>query len=177
MLRRLVPSPSMFVALVALFVALGGTAAAAIVITGHNIKNGTVTGGDIKNNSLASKDIKHNSIGGAAIAESKLNTVPGASQADGLARFAVVTSNGTLARGRNVSSVARTSSGRYQVIFNRDVRNCAYIASLGDIGASTPSTGQISTSSLASNVNGVAVRTTDGSGTAGDRSFHLIVPC
>jgi hypothetical protein len=175
MLRRLVPSPSMVVALAALFVALGGSAYAAIVITGHNIRNGTVTGADIKNNSLASKDVKHNSLGGVAIAESK--TVPGASQADGLARFAVVTSSGTFARGRNVSSVARTSAGRYQVIFNRDVRNCAYIATLGDNGASLPPRGEIGTSSLASNVNGVAVRTTDVSGTVSDRPFHIVVPC
>ena len=76
MLRRLVPSPSMVVALAALFVALGGSAYAAIVITGHNVRNGSLTGADIKNNSLASKDVKHNSLGGVAIAESKLKTVP-----------------------------------------------------------------------------------------------------
>jgi hypothetical protein len=177
MLRRLVPSPSMVVALAALFVALGGSAYAAIVITGHNIRNGTVTGADIKNNSLASKDVKHNSLGGVAIAESKLKTVPGALQADGLSRWAVVNASGQLVRGRNVTSVARTSSGRYQVIFNRDVRSCAYIATLGDPTAATPSTGQIGTSSLASNVNGVAVRTTDAGGAAGNRSFHIVVPC
>lgn len=177
MLKRLVPSPSMIVALAALFVALGGSAYAAIVITGRNIKNSTVTGADIKNHSLASKDIKHNSIGGAAILESKLKTVPGALQADGLSRWAVVNASGQLVRGRNVTSVARTSSGRYQVIFNRDVRTCAYIATLGDPTAASPSTGQVATSSLASNVNGVAVRTTDPAGTAGNRSFHLVVPC
>jgi hypothetical protein len=177
MLRRLIPSPSMVVALAALFVALSGSAYAALVITGHNIKNGTVTGADIKNNSLASKDIKHNSIGGVAIKESALGTVPGALQADGLSRWAVVSASGQLVRGRNVTSVARTSSGRYQVIFNRDVRNCAYIATLGDPSASGPSSGQIGTSSLASNVNGVSVRTTDANGTAGNRSFHMIVPC
>ena len=177
MLRRLVPSPSMIVALAALFVALGGSAYAAIVITGRNIKNGTVTGGDIKNNSLASKDIKHNSIGGAAILESKLKTVPGALQADGLSRWAVVNASGQLVRGRNVTSVARTSSGRYQVIFDRDLRPCAYLATLGDTSAATPPSGQIGTSSLASNVNGIAVRTTSADGTAADRPFHLIVPC
>jgi hypothetical protein len=177
MLRRLVPSPSMVVALAALFVALGGSAYAALVITGHNVRNGSLTGADIKNNSLASKDVKHNSLGGVAIAESKLKTVPGAAQADGLARWAVVSASGQLVRGRNVTSAARTSSGRYQVVFNRDVRSCAYLANLGDPSASGPSSGQIATSSLGSNVNGVAVRTTDAGGNAGDRSFHLAVPC
>ena len=177
MLRRLVPSPSMFVALVALFVALGGSAAAAIVITGRNIKNNTVEGADIKNGALASRDMKKDSIGGVAILESRLKTVPSASQADGLTRFAVVTSTGSLARGRAVASVARTSEGRYQVIFDRDLRACAYFATLGDTSAATPPSGQIGTSSLASNVNGIAVRTTSADGTAADRPFHLIVPC
>ena len=177
MLRRLVPSPSMVVALAALFVALGGSAYAALVITGHNIRNGTVTGADIKNHSLKSKDVKHNSLGGTAILESRLKTVPGASQADGLSRFAVVTNAGALVRGRAAASATRTAEGRYQVVFDRDVRSCAYFATLGDTSAANPPSGQIGTGSMATNPNGVEVRTTDASGTAADRPFHLIVPC
>jgi hypothetical protein len=57
--RRLrAPSPAMMVALIALFVALGGTAGAAILITGKQIKNGSVTGVDIKNKSLTPKDFR-----------------------------------------------------------------------------------------------------------------------
>jgi hypothetical protein len=178
MLRRLVPSPSMFVALVALFVALGGSAYAAIVITGRNIRNSTVEGADIKNGALASRDIKANSVGGVAILESRLGTVPSASQADGLTRFAVVSGAGALARGRSVSSAARTSAGRYQVIFDRDVRGCAYFATIGDTSAAGPPQGsEITTSSLASNVNGISIRTENDAGAAVDRPFHLVVPC
>jgi hypothetical protein len=177
MLKRLIPSPAMLVALAALFVALGGSAYAAIVVTGHNIKNGTVEGADIKNGSLASRDMKHDSIGGVAILESRLKTVPSATVADGVNRFAVVSNTGGLVRGRLATSASRTSEGRYQVVFDRDVRGCAYFATLGDSGADTPPSGQIGTSSLATNANGVAVRTTDASGTAADRPFHLIVSC
>ncbi len=46
------PSPSMGVALVALFIALGGTGYAAIKINGKNIKNGTVSGKKLKNRTL-----------------------------------------------------------------------------------------------------------------------------
>ena len=46
------PSPSMCVALVALFIALGGTGYAAVKINGKNIKNGTVTGKKLKNRTL-----------------------------------------------------------------------------------------------------------------------------
>jgi hypothetical protein len=178
MLRRLVPSPSMFVALVALFVALGGSAYAAIVITGRNIKNSTVEGADIKNGALASRDMKKDSLGGVAILESRLGTVPSASQADGLTRFAVVTNAGVLARGRNVTSAVRTGLGRYQVIFNRDVRGCAYLATIGDTSAAGPPQGsEITTSSLATNANAVSIRTENDAGTAVDRPFHLAVPC
>ena len=46
------PSPSMGVALVALFIALGGTGYAAVKINGKDIKNGTVTGKKLKNRTL-----------------------------------------------------------------------------------------------------------------------------
>ena len=177
MLRRFLPSPSMVVALAALFVALGGSAYAAIVITGKNIRNSTVEGADIKNGALASRDVKPDSLGGVALKESTLGTVPGASVADGVARHAVVTEAGVLARGRGVSSVARTSEGRYQVIFDRDVRGCVYLATIGDVGAAAPPQGEIATSSLSTNVNGVAVRTENSGGAATDRPFHLIAPC
>jgi hypothetical protein len=43
-LARRRPSPSMLVALLALFVALGGTSYAALTITGKNVRNGSLTG-------------------------------------------------------------------------------------------------------------------------------------
>lgn len=52
-------SPAMVVAILALFVAMGGTAVAAkSLITGAQIKNGSITGADIKNKSLTSRDIR-----------------------------------------------------------------------------------------------------------------------
>jgi hypothetical protein len=176
MLRRLMPSPAMVVALVALFMALGGSAYA-LVITGASIKNGTVRGADIRNRSLTGTDMAGNRVGGKAIKESSLGTVPAAALADGMTRFAVVAANGTLSRGRGVSSAARTSEGRYQVIFTRDVRNCAFLATIGGIGAAAPPQGEIATSAVETNVNAVAVRTEGSGGAAGDRPFHLIVPC
>ena len=56
---RFRPSPAMIVALIALFVALGGSASAAVLITGSEIKNGTIKSIDVGNNSLTSKDIKN----------------------------------------------------------------------------------------------------------------------
>jgi hypothetical protein len=178
-MRRFLPSPAMVVAVVALVASLSGSAYAAFVITGKSIKNGTVTGKDIRNHSLRGSDIRHDSIGGGSIKESTLGTVPGAFLTVGAARFAVVNANGQAVRGRDISSAARTEEGRYQVIFNGNVRNCAYYATIGGISAATPpSHSEISVSSLGSNVNGVAVRTQNGgNGAQLDRSFHLIVMC
>jgi hypothetical protein len=60
-LARLVrQSPPMMVAMLALFVAMGGTAIAAgnALITGKQIKNSSITGADVKNKSLTPKDFK-----------------------------------------------------------------------------------------------------------------------
>ena len=50
-LRRLLRRHSTAVAYLALFAALGGSAYAAVTVTGSNIKDGTVTGKDVKNRS------------------------------------------------------------------------------------------------------------------------------
>jgi hypothetical protein len=168
----------MVVAVAALVMSLGGSAYA-LVITGKSIKNGTVTAKDIRNHSLTGNDIRHDRLGGGSIKESSLGLVPSSSLTYGSQRFAVVTGGGHLERGRDVSSAARTGEGLYQVIFNGDVRSCAYFATLGDHSAGNPpQNSQISVSSLASNVNGVAVRTENGTnGNELNRDFHLIVFC
>ena len=56
------PSPSMIVALIALFVALGGTSYAAVILPADSvgtkqIKNGSVNGAKIKNSSVTGADI------------------------------------------------------------------------------------------------------------------------
>ncbi len=55
---RFRPSPALAVAFVALLVALGGTAYAAIVVTGKNVRNGSLTGADIKDGSLGRTDVR-----------------------------------------------------------------------------------------------------------------------
>ena len=56
--RGLRPSPSMMVAFVALFVAGAGTATAAKLITGKQIKNSSITSTDVRNGSLLRKDFR-----------------------------------------------------------------------------------------------------------------------
>ena len=178
MFRRLLPSPAMVVAVLALVMSLGGSAYA-LVVTGKQIRNGSVTAKDIRNRSLTGNDVRRDKLGGQSIKEASLGPVGTSIVAHGSARYAVVNSGGQLVRGRDVSSVARTADGRYQVIFNSDVRGCAYFATIGDpTAAGPPQNSQISVSSLGSNVNGVSVRTENGNNSSEDnRPFHMIVMC
>jgi hypothetical protein len=166
----------MVVALVALVMAMGGSAYA-LVITGKSIRNGTVTGKDLRNRSVTGNDTRRDSLGGGSVKESSLGVVPAALISHGSQRFAVVTGGGQLVRGRNAQA-ARTGAGRYQVIFETDIRGCAYFATVADASAAgPPQNSHISVASLGSNVNGVAVRVENNAGAEVDRPFHLIVFC
>ena len=57
-LVRHLPSPSVVVAVAAVVLACAGSATAAKVITGKQIKNSSITSADIKNNSLVQGDFK-----------------------------------------------------------------------------------------------------------------------
>ena len=113
-LRRLIPSPAMIVALVALVMSLGGLAYATLMngdstlpipgesiqnnsVASKEIKNNSVTGKDVRTRSLRGRDIHRNSVGGRAIKERSLKTVPSAS-------FAVTA--GGLECGRSPTPVA-----------------------------------------------------------------------
>ena len=68
-------------------------------------------------------------------------------------------------------------TGRYQVIFNRDMRGCVYSATVGDPSAAAPGHGTAAVASLATIPTGVAVRTFNETGALANRAFHLIVSC
>jgi hypothetical protein len=188
MKRIPIPSPALVIAGVALFVALGGVAYAAATIDSADIVDGSIRNRDFKDGTLRGNEAKRNGFGGGAIKETTLDAsqldaddigkVANAGAADGLTRQAVVTATGTLSRNRGTTSAARTGEGQYQVVFNADVKACAYAATLGDPADGAPPAGEIAASSLAGNANGVLVVTRDSTGAAtADRPFHLIVSC
>ena len=172
----------MVIACIALFVALSGAAYAAATIGSEDIVNGSIRNRDFKDGTLRGQEAKRDGFGGGAIKEQSLDTtklkqVPSAALADGLGRHAVISDTGATVRGRGVSSSSQTGTGQYLVVFDRDVRQCTYFATLGDESASGPGTGQIAVGSAASSVNGVHVVTRTSDGTAANRSFHLLVSC
>jgi hypothetical protein len=201
LVRRLrMPSPAMAVALVALFVALGGSAYA-LTVTGADIVNGSITGADIRQRSLTGTKFELNSIGGNAIKASslkprtfsgnlfKLDSIGGNAikestlgpvpQATGSANQAVVNAAGQLVSGRGVAAngVAQTGVGTYQVTFDVPVGACAYAGMLADSNGGTPPLGQIAAATIAANPNALQIRTTNQAGVIADQPFHIILSC
>ena len=86
-MRRLTPSPAMIVALIALFLSLGGVSygVATGFIDSREIKNNQVRSKDLRNNSIRTFDIRNNEVRGFDISNSSvqgrdvaLNTLTGA---------------------------------------------------------------------------------------------------
>jgi hypothetical protein len=90
--------------------------------------------------------------------------------------YAVVRSNGTLARGFEAVSAANLGTGVYQVIFAHDITGSAYLGTLGlDTDSGDSPSGQIAVVGRAGAANGVFVQTFDATGNPADRGFHVAV--
>jgi hypothetical protein len=164
----------MVIALVALFSSLGGVS--------YGLAKGSINGREVKNRSLTGKDIKRNSIGGNAVKESTLGTVPSAGTAfvsAGVTHFAAVNRNGEmLARRGALVSFADSPNGDFKVIFDREIRNCAYVATLVN---GTPVQGalrgQIGVGLAADDARALQVQTANASGNPTALPFHVAVLC
>lgn len=93
-------SPSMLVALLALFVALGGTGYAAAKLNGRNLVN----------RSVSAAKIKRNTLGGKEINEAKLGVVPNAARLGGQAASAFLAVN---ARAADAAKLGGKGPGAY----------------------------------------------------------------
>ena len=97
------PSAATVIALIALVLASAGGATAAQLVTGKQIKNGSVASADL------SKSLRGKIAG------------PG---------FVKVGPDGTVLASRNVGKVTRTSAGDYTVAYKKNVDKCATIATV-----------------------------------------------
>ena len=98
--------------------------------------------------------------------------------------WAVVKSDGTLARGKGALSATQfgVSNGTYGVRFDRDVTKCVYTATIGlsavqDTVTGTSPPGEITVAPLVNVPNGVFVSTHNSAGTSESRGFHLALNC
>ena len=93
--------------------------------------------------------------------------------------FAVVNSIGTIDRDSGANFATKTGEGSYVVIFDQDVSQCAYLATIGRADTDSAPTGEVSVG-LASGVQnnaGVFVSTRGSNGSPTDKPFHLAVFC
>lgn len=165
------PSPAMVVAVIALIVALAGTAYAAQHINGGAIKKQTIGGGKLKPNTLTGFQINNN----------KLGLVPAAKRATHT-YWAVVNNpaspgNAALARASDPTITAAEGGGAVSVVFPQNVTGCADVAERNNAGTSTPNPGFAQTNTSPANPNAIEVRTRDANGANADADFHLIVVC
>jgi hypothetical protein len=94
--------------------------------------------------------------------------------------WAVVETDGTFVRGRNVARVAHLAAGQYEIVFTSDVSEGVYVASIGRPGIATEPAGEIGVALRCcltghETNKGVWVDTHDSDGAYADRAFHLIV--
>jgi hypothetical protein len=171
MLKQRRPSPAMVVAVIALIVALAGTAYAAQTINGGAIKKQTIGGGKLKKKTLT----------GFQINTAKLGVVPAATRA-AHTYWAVVNNpatpgNATLARASDAGITATEGGGAVSVAFPLNVTGCANVSARNNAGTTVPNAGYAQTNSSAANPNAVEVHTRDKAGANEDADFHLVVVC
>jgi hypothetical protein len=115
-MRRLLakrPSAAMIVALLALFVALGGSSYAAVKIGARDIQRGAVGTRAIANDSIRSADIRNATVSGADVKDDSLtnadidNTNLSAKSAETAARATTATSASTASNATNADNAGR----------------------------------------------------------------------
>ena len=169
--RRQLPSPAIVISILALIVALAGTAYAAQTINGGAIKKQTIGGGKLK----------HKTLTGFQINTNKLGVVPSARRASHT-YWAVVNNpaapgNATLARASDAGITATEGGGAVAVTLPVNVSGCAEVAGRNNAGTSVPNPGYAQTNTSPANPNAIEVRTRDKAGNPEDADFHLIVVC
>jgi hypothetical protein len=100
-LHRLRPSPALVVAMVAVIVASAGSATAARLITGKQIRNGSISTADLTRSTRAK-------LAGPA--------------------FIKVAADGSTISSRNVGVVTRNGPGDFNIAYKRNVEKCAILA-------------------------------------------------
>jgi hypothetical protein len=95
----------------------------------------------------------------------------------GVTAWAVVASDGTLARDTGIASVAYQSAGTYKVTASQDISSCATVAQIGAVGTVQQQPAMAQTVQVAGEPDAVRVVTSRPDGTPEDRAFQLTVSC
>ena len=115
MFRRIMKRPSAagIIAVLALVLAMGGTATAAKLITGKDVQNKSLTGKDMKGKTIGKGKLKLDTLGGDQIDESLLGKVPAAAAADTAATATTATTADDAAKLGGVPAAAVVRNVEY----------------------------------------------------------------
>ena len=179
MLKRSISLPVVvLIAVVALVIGSFGTATAAgltaskvkkIAAKVVNKKATTLTVA----RALSADGVPDNAINGADVVNGSLTSADLAAGTIPANIFAQVNADGTLAHGSRVISSTRTSLGRYDVTFDRDLTGCAAVAEAfatqqGDVIVVTQTTGGVAT---------IDIEDPDAADVQVDLPFNILVLC
>jgi hypothetical protein len=170
-LRLIRPSPALVVSVIALIVALAGTAYAAKRINGGSIIKQSIGGGKVKKDTLTGFQINNAKLGEVPTAKvathtywAAVNNPPGGG-------------NASLARASTAGISVVESGGAAIVTFPSAVTGCVNVAGKNNASTPTPTPGYSQTNLAPGNPSGIEVRNRDETGALVDGDFHLIVVC
>lgn len=103
--------------------------------------------------------------------------VPGSSPAPAVTYFAVVGSNGSLARDSGVVASELVGPGDYRVTFLTILYGCAFQATLGTTSDGSQPAGSAEVDEPPADGDAVNVTTVNATGVATNASFHLVATC
>jgi hypothetical protein len=173
--RQSLVHPATMLSGLALIVAMSGTAVAAGLVTGGDVKNGSLTGKDVKDRSLTKVDFK-GSVQGPRGAEGRRGPQGVAGAAGSAVAYAHINNDGTLDadRSKNITAVERDAVLTNYHCVNVSVPVEHAVAALDGTGA-----GQIVITAgdpfTACSVGGsdFAIQTFNGTGAASPRGFWI----
>ena len=92
--------------------------------------------------------------------------------------WAVVDPSGNLVRGNNAVGVSWQGNGSYAVVFNQNVQNCSFFATLGKTGSfGAVGPGFVTVAGEAFSPDGIFVQTWSLAGSGTNISFHVMAQC
>lgn len=177
------PTPASIVAILALIAAVAGTA----VASGPDATSSAVTKKKVKKIAAneADQQTTERAPGLSVQNSSQLGGIPASGYQRAL-RWAVIRADagGAVVVHGNATGAGRVLAGQYFVSFEPDIRNCAYVATIGTTGATASVPGELSTEVASANdpATTVEVRYRDSAGVAtdfppGSNGFHIAVIC
>ena len=185
-------------ATLAVFIALGGASFAALKIPPDSVgtkqlKDRSVSEAKLKENSVGPQSLQGNAVGYDQLAPLSVDSDKvknGSLQYQDLDSssvsprlFAHVSSSGVLGEQSGVESATRLSTGIYQVRFNRSLRGCVAVASVGFgfgpgvIGAGATAQARMNYGNDPNSVEVTIYRKGYTFNDVEDNDFHLIVAC